>query len=287
MTSARQRKKRLSRKGPSAPRVIGANDNHLLGANDDDAIVVRGITLTKNQARRMLEAEADQASNDLGRRKSGRDAMAVLNAEIELEVLVVERSIQADETVALERSRGNRPEIEWVKGKDADGKDERRALPQVRIATRDGLETLRASGSITKTEYDAGRRYRTDYERIDPERNLTPPTWLREGKRKGGGGEGYDTKIIDSWTTLRTIQLMVAGLPIETARRTGGDHRERPNMPNLPTGHPAIRALYALNQIAGEGRNPSEMTNSGGTRGRLVKGLQWGLHCAAIVYGLE
>ncbi|WGM31482.1 hypothetical protein [Brevundimonas sp. NIBR11] len=279
MTSARQRKKRQHRKGPSAPRVIGANDNHLLGANDDEVIVVRGVSLTKNQALRMLKAEADQASNDLVRRKAGRDAMAALNAEIDLAALVVERGAQADETVALENRRGNTASVEWVQGKDDKGKLEPRPLPRVKITSRDGLETLRTSQSISAIQHAAGLRYRTDYEAIDPEKGLTPPS-IDQTRKPNHGGDGYAAKRREIEERVFGIHCMICGVDAPTGE-------QRAALPSFPAGHPASRAIFALNYIAGRGDNLSDMTTSGSVKARIREDLIFALDACAITYGLE
>ncbi len=279
MTSARERKKRAARRGPSAPRVIGANDNHLLGANDDAQIVVRGVSLTKNQALRMLKAESDQASNDLVRRKAGRDAMAELNAEIDLAVLVVERGAQADETVALENRRGNAASVEWVQGKDEKGKLEPRPLPRVKITSRDGLETLRTSHSISANQHAAGLRYRTDYEAIDPEKGLTPPS-IDQTRNVVHGGDGYAAKRREIEERVFGIHCMICGIDAPKGE-------QRASLPALPKGHPAMRAIYALNHIAGRGDNLGDMTASGSVKARIREDLIFALDACAIVYGLE
>lgn len=61
MTSARQRKRRLSRKGPSAPRVIRANDNQVTGGRGIDDRDRQALAVAKARAAREAtqEAQAD------------------------------------------------------------------------------------------------------------------------------------------------------------------------------------------------------------------------------------
>ena len=245
MTSkAERRRKRQNRQGPSAPRVIGANDN-VQTANDNEA---EGRALTPNQIARMEEA---RARSDL------------------------------EELRGLEALRGMEIVASSIEG--AVG------VPE---ATRDGLKNLTRGWTDRTTKqpmppaldphgtlYAAGLLYRTDYERLDPEKKLTPPTLLREGKSQSGGDD-YANKIAESWDRVRAVHLMIAG--VERSRDPG----RRPNMPNLPAGHPAMRAIHALEEIAGKGRALSDMTTSGSVKARIREDLVHGLEACEIVYGL-
>lgn len=245
MTSkAERRRKRQTRQGPSAPRVIGANDNHAREANDNEI----GRPLTPAQLARIEEA---RARGDL------------------------------EELRGLEALRG--VEIVASKIEGAVG---------VAEATRDGLKNLTRNWTdrVTKqamppaldpegTLYAAGLLYRIDYERLDPEKKLTPPTLLREGKSQSGGDD-YANKIAESWDRVRTVHLMIAG--VERSR----DQSRRPNMPNLPAGHPSMRAIHALQEIAGKGRSLSDMTTSGSAKARIRDDLIHALEACEIVYGL-
>jgi hypothetical protein len=244
MTSkAERRRKRQNRQGPSAPRVIGANDN-IATANDNEI----GRPLTEAQLARIEEA---RARGDL------------------------------EELRGLEALRG--VEIVASKIEGAVG------VPE---ATRDGLKNLTRGWTdrVAKqsmppaldphgTLYAAALLYRTDYERLDPEKKLTPPTLLREGKTQSGGDD-YANKIAESWDRVRTIHLMIAG--VERSR----DQSRRPNMPNLPAGHPSMRAIHALQEIAGKGRALSDMTTSGSVKARIRDDLLHALEACEIVYGL-
>jgi len=71
MTSAKQRRRKLARRGPSAPRVIGANDNMIDVAIDDRDIVAKRVKRAREAAER-----ADSASESA--RLSGQGVDVVL-----------------------------------------------------------------------------------------------------------------------------------------------------------------------------------------------------------------
>lgn len=268
MTSARQRKKRQHRKGPSAPRAIGANDNHLLGANDNGAVTVRGVTLTQNQAIRFNAAQANIASGNLDRQRVGLKAMEELERDIEdrRNALVVDEALT--ERRGLEALRGYEIGKSTVEG----------AVGASKI-TRDGLETLLTSKSITITQHAAGLRYRTDYEAIDPEKGLTPPS-IDQTRNVSRGGEGYAAKRREIEERVFGIHCMICGIDAPKGE-------QRASLPALPKGHPAIRAIYALNEIAGKGANVLDLATSGSVRARVREDLIFALDACAIAYGLE
>lgn len=277
MSKADRTRKRQVRKGryakPSAPRMIGANDNH---ANDNAApVTIRGVKLTENQRYRMTVAEERIASDDLSNQRLGHLMLEALEKEVQA------RREGDDVEAALAERRG----LEALRGYDIGQSSIEGAVGAPHLS-RDGLETLLTAGSITRTLHAAGLRFRTDYERIDPERKLTPPTLLREGKTKGNGGEGFDVKIAESWARVRTIYLIIAGVEMETAR-AAGDEFSRPTMPQLPADHPFMRAIHALNEVAGKGRNIRDLASGGRTRTRIRDDLEFALDACAIIYGLE
>jgi hypothetical protein len=63
--------------------------------------------------------------------------------------------------------------------------------------------------------------------------------------------------------------------------------KQRAAMPNLPKGHPAMRAIDALERLAGRGDNVQEISASGSVRARLREDLIFALDACAIVYGLD
>jgi hypothetical protein len=121
--------------------------------------------------------------------------------------------------------------------------------------------------------------YRADYERIDPEKMLTPPQLDPEKVSVVRGGDGWDHKRREIEERVFGIHLMICGVDAPTAT-------ERRALPRLPAGHPAVRAILALTEIAGKGANIRDMANSGGVRARIRGDLEFALDACAIVYGL-
>lgn len=267
MTSARIRKRRQHR--PSAPRSIGANDNATLIANDNSTPTsIRGVKLTENQRHRMRVAEERLASDDLGNRRLGKMMLEAIEAEIEA------RGAANDADAGLTERRG----LEALRGYDIGESRVEGAVGAPRI-TRDGLETLLTAHAIDKNQHAAGLRYRTDYEAIDPEKGLTPPS-IDQTRNIVRGGDGYAQKRREIEERVFGIHLMICGV------ETRGDEG-RASLPRLPPGHPAMRAIFALNRIAGRGDNLSDMTTSGSVRARIREDLIFGLEACAIVYGID
>lgn len=278
MTSAKQRKKRAARQGPSLPRAIGANDN-IGTANDNELISVGGVVLTKKLSAAFRLAEANLASPDLGRRREGSQALTEIGLAVEAECDAKHMNAVWREIGELENRRGGSVSIEQVR--DNRGKEGERY-----VVSRDGLATLMSAKAfgpdeaVAKRLYAAAQRYRADYERVDPGKGLTPPTLLRE-TGGGGGGEGYANKIAESWGRIRTVHLLIAGIEPSL------DPARRPSMPTLPAGHPIMQAIYVLEEVAGKGSNLRDLTASGSVRARLSKALILALGVCAVVYGLE
>jgi hypothetical protein len=281
--SKSDRQKKRSQRGrqkPSSPRPIGlgANDN---AVNDNRApVVIRGVTLTVNQAHRLEVAEARLTSTDAGLQRAGRDGMAALNAEIDRAIASREREDAEREMQELAAGRGDT----YSRGSGAD------ATLSIR---RDGLETLAAKrkrpdgtevSAITSNQYAAGLRYRADYERLDPERKLTPPS-PDSIKGPSHGGEGWDAKLREAHDRMIRVRLMIAGVDINPSW-TPGDFT-RAAMPRFSEGHPVTRAVKALDDVAGKGKNIREMASGGRARARLVDDLTFALDACAIVYDLE
>lgn len=277
--SDRQKKRALrKRQGPSAPRVIGANDNAPRPANDNySPVVIRGIPLTPNQAHRLEVAEARLRTRNSTLQREGRDAMAALNAEIDRAVAAKEREASEREMQELAAGRGET----YARGDD-----------KTLSIKRDGLETL-ATGkkgkdgewivppAITQTQRAAGLRYRADYERLDPERKLTPPS-LDSIKSKAHGGDGWDQKLREAHDRMMRVRLMIAGVDIPLTWIPGDWTRVA--QPRFPDGHPVSRAIRALDEIAGKGRNVRELASGGRARDRVVDDLTFALDAVAIVY---
>lgn len=250
---------------PSLPRMIGANDNAPGAANDNGAIVVSGHTLNEGQAKRFRAAVEDEASPELHRRRAGREAMLRLEAEIDAVQTGVRVANDIAETVALETLRGS--DIETSDRKEHEGRK--------RISSRDGLETLLTSHSITHVQHAAGLRYRTDYEMLDPERGLTPPA-IDQSRNITRGGEGWAQKKLERELFVRDLESL-----IQEKDRTFRGANGRSDVERVG------RAVWALREVAGKGSNLSTLTNSGGLRQALSEALVDALDCCAIAYGLE
>jgi hypothetical protein len=265
---AKLRKGRYAK--PSAPRPIGANDNHPSAVNDNAApVTIRGVKLTQGQAYRFTKAQDDLASDSLETRRAGHRALEVLDLELGAKVL-------ADNVGdALEERRG----LEVLRGYSIDWSQVEGAVGSPRIA-RDGLETLLTASSISRTQHAAGLMYRADYERIDPEKMLTPPQLDPEKLNVVRGGDGWDHKRREIEERVFGIHLMICGVDAPTAK-------ERRALPRLPAGHPAMRAIHALTEIAGKGANLLDLSSSGSVRSRIREDLIFALDACAIAYGLE
>jgi hypothetical protein len=269
MSKADRRKKRQRYAKPSAPRVIGANDN-IAVANDNMApVTIRGVTLTEGQAWRFADAERRIADPDLAVQRSGHRMLEALDREID------DRLSSAAVDAALTERRG----LEALRGYEIGKSKIEGAVGAPRIS-RDGLETLLTAGSISRTQHAAGMLYRADYERIDPEKLLTPPQLDPEKVSVSHGGDNWDTKRREIEERVFGIHLMICGVDAPTKD-------ERRAMPRLPASHPAARAIHALDEVAGKGANIRDMASGGRTRARIRDDLEFALEACAIVYGLE
>jgi hypothetical protein len=257
---------RKSKSRPSAPRTIhAANDDAPGIANDNDRIQVGGVLLTAEQTRRFRRAEEHAASEDHRLKVSGRAALVQLEAEIaEAEA---RQRVAADlvETRALEEARGATIEVS--------NRPEHRG--RIRIASRDGLETLMTAGSLTSNQYAAGLRYRADYEQLDPERGLTPPA-LDQTRKVVRGGDGWAKKLEEIRTRVEAIDQAIQA--------------EDPTFRGAAAVNPVHRTgrrVWALREIAGKGANLRALGLSGNSREAVREHLIAALDCAAITYGLE
>lgn len=266
---SRLRKGRYAK--PSPPRMIGANDNHPEAVNDNAApVTIRGVRLTENQAYRMQVAEARIASDDLANQRLGHRMLEALEQEIDVRLTANQVDAALDERRGLEALRGYSIDKSNVEG----------AVGAPRIA-RDGLETLLTANSISRTQHAAGLLYRADYERIDPEKMLTPPQLDPEKLNVVRGGDGWDHKRREIEDRVFGIHCMICGIDPPTSKE------DRRSLPRLPARHPAIRAIHALVEIAGKGANLGDMTASGSVKARIREDLIFALDACAITYGLE
>lgn len=272
MSKLDRQKKRATqrrRQRPSAPRAIGANDNTALIANDNgEPVSIRGVPLTDNQRYRFRIAEARVASDDIANRRLGRHMLEALEAEIEKIGTANDVGTNLAERRELEALRGHAIGVSAVEG----------AVGAPRVS-RDGLETLLTAKSITPPQHSAGLRYRTDYEAIDPEKGLTPPS-LDPSRNASRGGDSYAAKRREIEERVFGIHCMICGIDAPKGE-------QRASLPALPKGHPAMRAIYALNHIAGRGDNLGDMTTSGSVKARMREDLIFALDACAIAYGLE
>lgn len=267
---ARARKGRYAK--PSAPRAIGANDN-IAVANDNMApVTIRGVTLTDNQAIRFVDATTKIANRDLDIQRAGHRILEALDGEIDQLLASREVTARFREMSDLEFVRDAILVDVTIKAPDG-------TTAKTKRVERDGLETLLTAGSLTRTQHAAGLRYRADYEAIDPERQLTPPILDPEKVKSAHGGDNWDAKRREIERRVYGVHLMICGVDVEPG--------ERAAMPNLPAGHPARRAIHALNEIAGKGMNIRDMASGGRTRARIRDDLEFALDACAITYGLE
>ncbi len=268
MSKADRAKKRQQRKRyakPSMPRAIGANDN-IEAANDNTAPVsIRGVRLTDSQALRFMAAEAKVASPDLDQQRDGQRMFRALDAEIDARILERDAKENLEELRSLEALRGFDMGVS--------DHEEARGAPR---ASRDGLETLLTAGSITRTQHAAGLRYRADYELLDPEKGLTPPTLDPALRNIVRGGEGFAQKRREREEFVRDLEAM-----IQEEDRTFRGALGKSDVERLG------RAVWALREVAGKGGSVLSLSSSGSMRTAISEALIVGLDCAAIAYGLE
>lgn len=264
MSKADRRKKRQRYAKPSLPRAIGANDN-IAVANDNMApVTIRGVTLTEGQAWRFADAERRIASPDLDTRRVGHRMLENLDREIDARL--------ADRAAAegLEELRG----LEALRGLII-GTSKHEASKGAPRASRDGLETLLTAGSITRTQHAAGLRYRDDYELLDPEKGLTPPS-IDQTRKITRGGDGFAQKRREREEFVRDLEAM-----IQEEDRTFRGALGRSDVERVG------RAVWALREIAGKGVNIQSLCGGGAARTRTQMALIVALDCGAIAYGLE
>jgi len=260
---ARARKGRFQK--PSLPRIIGANDNHPAAVNDNLApVTIRGVKLTDNQAYRFHLAETKLADADLAIRRDGHRIMEALDREIDARLQTEGAARDLDELRGLEALRGL--EIGVSKQQGTAG------APR---ASRDGLETLLTSNSITTTQHAAGLRYRADYELLDPEKGLTPPS-LDQTRKIVRGGDGFAQKRREREEFVRDLEAMIQEEDRTFRGALGRSEVERVG-----------RAVWALREIAGKGSSLLTLSGSGSVQTRTSVALRAALNCAAIAYGLE
>lgn len=271
MSKTDRQKKRAQRRrqGPSAPRVIGANDNAPQAANDNlPPVVVGGLTLSAKQAATYRRALENLSCDDLAKRREGGQALIELEAELSAAHDAIHMEAVKAEIAALERGRGGKLRVE--KARDRRGEDGE----QLRVS-RDGLETLFTAHSITSIQHAAGLRYRVDYELLDPEKGLTPPA-IDQTRKIVRGGDGFAAKRREREEFIRDLEAVI--------------QEEDPTFRGANGRTPVQRlglAVVTLREVAGKGSNLSSLAASGSGRASMSEALRLALDCAAIAYALE
>lgn len=260
----KRQQKRARYAKPSAPRVIGANDNIATANDNAPPVTIRGVQLTEGQQYRMQVAEERIASSDLANRRLGHLMLEALDREIDTRISEAKARDDLEELRGLEALRGL--EIGVSKQSGSAG------APR---ASRDGLETLLTSGSITTSQHAAGLRYRADYELLDPEKGLTPPP-IDQSRKIVRGGDGFAEKRAERELFVRDLEAMIQEEDPSFRGALGRSDVERLG-----------RSVWALREIAGKGSNLLSLSTSGSVQKRTSEALLIALGCAAIAYGLE
>lgn len=244
---------------------VEANDNH---ANDNPGRVrISGVWLTENQAVDYHNAIASLGSRDLEKRR-----------EAEATLLRIEREIgERIHGKAVERGLKERHELEALRGMAVGKSDIEGAVGVARIA-RDGLELLYARKAISKTQHDAGQRFRVDYEKMNPEKEMTPRPLDPAKEIVPHGGENWSDKRAEAIDRILCIYRMICGVD--------GRPGDKGMLPLLPRDHPAMRSISALNLIAGQGFMINELATGSRARARMKGDLTFALDACAIVHDL-
>ena len=226
-------------------------------AHDRPRLSINGQVLNARQEQEWRRANEDLASRDLPRIKRGVESLR------QLEVALCDQQAAAgvrqglDDTLALERGRGEA--IEISRSPLSPGR--------VRIKSRDGLETLQRSGAVTGAQFRAGLLYRELYEAADPERDLR--SQMHDLDRRGGGAApsaGYE-----AWQERR-LRLAGSMAAIEAKVRTADRN-----------GH----AVRALREVAGHARCLSHIASGGGAQATYRSALILALDIAADHFRLR
>jgi len=220
-------------------------------------VEINGACLNGGQERLWRAALDDLASLDFATRRRGHAALRRL--EDELSAARADSDILAgvEETVALERARGEQVEVSSVP----------QTKGRVRIRSRDGLESLERAGVLSPVQYKAGLFYRGLYEATDPERDLrsqmSSPAMSGVGAPAGAAGA-------EAWAERRVrLGLAIASLEdkVRVADRNG-------------------RAVRALREVAGHARCISHFVAGGGSQSTYRRALLVALDVCAGHFGL-
>ncbi|QCQ97779.1 hypothetical protein [Brevundimonas sp. SGAir0440] len=177
----------------------------------------------------------------------------------------------------MDAALDERRSLEALRGVIIDQSEIEGAAGVARIA-KDGLDFLFARKAITKTQHDAGQRFRIDYEKMDPEKEMTPRQLDPSKEIVPHGGENWSDKRAEAIDRIMCIYRMICG--VDTKPGAKG------MLPLLPREHPALRSITALNLIAGQGFMINELVSGSRARSRTKDDLTFALDTCAIVYGL-
>ena len=220
-------------------------------------LAINGRPLTALQEQNWRCASDDLASGDLSRIKRGVEALRALEAVLRADDAADSVRLGLDDTVALERGRGETIDISR--------RPETRG--RVRIQSRDGLETLRRSGAINGVQFKAGMLYREIYEAADPERDLR--SQMGDLDRRGSGAAV--SARAEAWQERR-LRLAGAMVAIEDKVRFADRNG---------------RAVRALREVAGHARCISGFVSGGSGQGAYRRALGLALDVAAEHFGVR
>jgi hypothetical protein len=217
--------------------------------------VVNGQVLNPAQAQAWRAANEDAGSGEAIRMRRGLGALRRLAREFDVQIQEAAVLRGLEESVALERARGEK--IEISKRQESRGR--------VRIRTRDGLETLERSGGIDSAQYKAGLLYRDLYEATDPERDLR--SHLEGLDRRGRGGEA----AAEAWAERR-VRLAGTVAAIEAKVRLADRNG---------------RAVRMLREVAGNARAIGALVSGGGSQAAARRALITALEVCVAHFGLR
>jgi hypothetical protein len=222
---------------------------------DRPRLAINGQRLSTRQELDWRRANEDIASGDFSRIKRGIERLRVLETALRAEQTAASIRQGVDDTIALERERGET--IEISRRPEARGR--------VRIQTRDGLETLQRSGAIDGVQFRAGLLYRELYEAADPERDLR--SQMGDLDRRGGGGSPVSEAQQERRLRLAGAMAMIEH-KVRIADRNG-------------------RAVRALREVAGHARCISHFVSGGGSQAAYRRALSLALDVAADHFGVR
>jgi hypothetical protein len=224
--------------------------------HDRPRLTINDRPLTTRQEQDWRRANDDLASGDLARVRQGVETLRALEAALCDDQTATSLRRGLDDTIALERGRGETVEISH--------RPESRG--RVHIQSRDGLETLQRSGAIDGAQFRAGLLYRELYEAADPERDLR--SQMNDLDRRGSGAP---TAAAEAWQERR-LRLADAMAAIEARVRIADRNG---------------RAVRALREVAGHARCISHFVSGGGSQGAYRLALGLALDVAADHFGLR